>query len=288
MTGYGSAAGNYENIALTIEIRGVNSRYLELSVRQPRTFNFAEDAIKQRVQAAVTRGKIDVNVTVDSSKSSDVEVTVNPNIAAAYIDALRTISNEYAIPNDFGTTALARIPDVFTVAKKEVDKEAFSRAIAEIAGSAVESYNAMRLKEGDKLCGDILRKLSELETYARIVKRRSPESVAEYRAKLTAKMRELLADTAIDETRIVQEAALFADKVAVDEELTRLESHIAQAREMLVSSEPIGRKLDFLIQELMREVNTTGSKCSDLSITKTVLEMKAVIEKIREQCQNLE
>jgi len=288
MTGYGSAVGSYENIALTIEIRGVNSRYLELSVRQPRAYNFAEDVIKQKIQAAVSRGKIDVSVTVDSSKSSDVEVSVNPQLAQAYIDALRKISEEFAIPNDFGTSSLARVPDMFTVAKKEIDKESFLAVIAEVAKDAAENYNAMRLKEGEKLCADIAVKLTELEDYAEFVRVRSPLSVAEYRTKLLARMKEVLADAAIDESRVLQEAALYADKVAVDEELTRLGSHIAQAREMLVSVEPIGRKLDFLVQELNREVNTTGSKCSDLDITKTVLEMKAVIEKIREQCQNLE
>jgi uncharacterized protein (TIGR00255 family) len=288
MTGFGSASGAYENISFNVEIRGVNSRYLETSVRMPRFCNFAEDAIKKAVQASVQRGKVEISVTTDSRNTAETVVTPNLVLAAAYIDTFRQIANECAIPNDFGTAALSRLPDVFTVTKKELDADLFTTALISAVNEAVSNFLEMRGVEGEKLAEDILLKFSELESLSAIVKSRSPASVREYREKLTAKMLDILKISNIDESKILTEAALFADKVDVDEELTRLSSHISQGREMLRQTDGVGRKLDFLIQELNREVNTIGSKCVDLEITRTTLDMKAVIEKIREQCQNLE
>jgi uncharacterized protein (TIGR00255 family) len=289
MTGYGGASGAFENIPLTVEVKSVNSRYLETSVRSPKSLSFAEDAIKRAVQAAVARGKADVSVNVDFSKAQDnAVVEINHGAVAAYIDAMQKISVEYSIPNDFGTAALSKMPDAFSVTKRELEQEALIAAILEVLSNALEAFNTARSEEGDRLAADIGGKITELETAAEFVKSRAPESVREYRERLGAKMRDVLKDTNIDQARILTEAAMFAEKTDVDEELTRLGSHIAQAREYLKLDSGAGRKLDFLVQELNREVNTIGSKCSDLEITRTVLEMKAVIERIREQCQNLE
>jgi uncharacterized protein (TIGR00255 family) len=290
MTGYGVASAEFEGALLTIEIRGVNNRYLDCEVRTPRAYAFAEDKLRKMVQASCKRGKLELRLTVDWSASGDVNITPNLAIARAYVDAFCTIAQECAVPNDFGTAALSRLPDVFSTAKRELDPATFSLALKPIASTALLNLNAMRSTEGAKLAEDINAKLTELEAFAADVAKRSPESVKAYRERLTERMKEILESKMPDETRLLTEAALFADKVAVDEELTRLKSHIAQSRETLKSSvdDGVGKKLDFLTQELNREVNTIGSKCVDLEITKTVVEMKAIVEKIREQVQNLE
>jgi uncharacterized protein (TIGR00255 family) len=291
MTGYGSAGGAFERVLFTVEIRGVNSRYLESSVRAPRFCNFAEDSIKKAIQAAVLRGKVELNVNVDSRGAGETTVEANMELAEAYIDAFRRVSQEFQIPNDFGTAALSRMPDIFVTTRTEPDRDGLLKSLLESVNAALGSFNAMRITEGEKLSGDIEDKLAELEALAARVKARSPDSVREYRERLIGRMAEFV-ETAggagIDESRLLTEAAIFADKVDVDEELTRLSSHIGQARRLLLAVDGVGRKLDFLIQELNREVNTIGSKCVDLEITRDTLEMKAILEKIREQCQNLE
>jgi len=288
MTGYGSATGTSGDINLTVELRSVNNRFLDCSVRMPRMYIFAEDKIKAVVQKYISRGKVDVFVTVDSSKADDVVVSLNEPLAEAYIAAYKQMSDKYGLKNDLSAVSLGRIQDIFTVEKKEIDADAFTADIEAVAAAALENFNAMREVEGGKLRNDILGKLENIENLAAKVEERSPQTVAEYRARLEQKMAEVLATADIDKARIVTEAAIFADKVAVDEELVRLRSHIAQMRDMLDKDGAIGRKLDFLTQELNREANTTGSKCNDVEITRVVVDIKSEIEKIREQIQNIE
>lgn len=288
MTGYGNAVGVSGDISLTVEVRSVNNRFLDCSVRMPRMYIFAEDKIKAVVQKYISRGKVDVFVTVDSSKADDVVVSINEPLAEAYIAAYNQMSEKYGLKNDLSAVSLGRIQDVFVVEKKEIDAEAFTADIEAVTAAALANFNTMREVEGGKLRNDILDKLSNIEALAAKVEERSPQTVAEYRARLEQKMSEVLATADIDKSRIVTEAAIFADKVAVDEELVRLRSHIAQMRDMLGKDGAIGRKLDFLTQELNREANTTGSKCNDVEITRMVVDIKSEIEKIREQIQNIE
>ena len=288
MTGYGTATGSSGNLAVTVELKSVNNRFLDTSVRLPRLYSFAEEALKGLVQQRLVRGKVDVFVNIDASKDDSVVIRLNEPVLKAYQAAFSEMKQRYLIPDDAGITAYSRLPDMFIVEKQQVDAEAFSVDLLRIAGEALDVICAMRAKEGARLSADIGSKLNELEQMRQFVSRRSPESVKEYQERLLNKMREVLESSNVDESRILTEAALFADKVAVDEELVRLDSHIRQFRELLSAGGAVGRKLDFLIQEMNREVNTIGSKCTDLEITKIVLEMKSCIEKIREQAQNIE
>ncbi len=288
MTGYGTASGESGKLAVTVELKSVNNRFLDTSVRLPRLYSFAEEPLKNLVQQRLERGKVDVFVNIDASKDDSVVIRLNEPVLKAYQAAFAEMKEQYGINDDAGIAAYSRLPDLFIVEKKQVDAEAFTADLLRIAGEALDVICGMRAKEGQRLAGDIGCKLNELEEMRQFVSRRSPESVREYRERLLNKMREVLESSDIDESRILTEAALFADKVAVDEELVRLDSHIRQFSDLLASGGSVGRKLDFLIQEMNREVNTIGSKCTDLDITKTVLEMKSCIEKIREQAQNIE
>ena len=288
MTGYGSGDGLSGKTALHVELKSVNNRFLDCAVRLPRSCSFAEEQVKSLVQSRVGRGKVDVFVTVDSSQEDDVQVTLNEPLLRAYKQAVEEMRKKFLIPDDMGTAAYSRIPDVFVLEKKELDQEVFLADLSRVATEALDSFCAMRVREGEQLKTDLLGKLDELEAMRQTVAARSPETVREYREKLLARMQEVLGSAGIDESRILTEAALFADKVAVDEELVRLDSHLRQFRDLLDAGGAVGRKLDFLIQELNREVNTIGSKCVDLDITKLVVEMKSTIEKIREQAQNIE
>ena len=288
MTGYGTANGTSGKLAVTVELKSVNNRFLDTSVRLPRLYSFAEEPLKNLVQKRLIRGKVDVFVNIDASRDDSVVIRLNEPVLKAYQSAFAEMKEAYGIPDDTGITAYSRLPDLFIVEKQQVDAEIFTADLLKVAGDALDVICAMRAKEGSHLSDDIAAKLDELEEMRRFVSRRSPESVKEYRERLLNKMREVLDSSNVDESRILTEAALFADKVAVDEELVRLDSHIRQFRELLSSGGAVGRKLDFLIQEMNREVNTIGSKCTDLDITKTVLEMKSCIEKIREQAQNIE
>lgn len=287
MTGYGRARENRNGRDITVEVRSVNNRYLDCTVKLPRAYIFAEDAVKARVQKAVSRGKVDVFVTMESAGSDDAVVTVNEPLARAYCKALAQLETLGA---KGGVTAveLARFPDVVTVTKAEEDLEAIAGDICAVLDQALAAYNDMRAVEGRKLAEDIVSRAGTIEQCVAVVEERSPQTVEEYRQKLFAKMQEVLGSTNIDEGRILQEAAIYADKVAVDEETVRLRSHIAQLRTMVESVKPVGRDMDFLVQEFNRECNTIGSKCKDLRITETVLQMKAEVEKIREQVQNVE
>jgi len=288
MTGYGSGKGTADSLEISIELKSVNNRYLDVSVRLPRNFIFAEEAIKAQVQKHISRGKVDVYVTVDSSKSDDVVISVNENLAKEYASALKHISTLCDVHDDVTATAIGRMPEVLSVEKKEADKERLAEGISEVLEQALCEFDSMRRREGEKLKEDILSRVSAIEEMVGFVEKRSPATVSEYRARLEQRMREVLDTVAVDEARLLTEAAIFADKVAVDEETVRLRSHFAQMRDMLSNGSPVGRKLDFLIQEFNRETNTIGSKCNDKEITKTVVDIKAEIEKIREQIQNIE
>ena len=288
MTGYGRAEQSLENYTITVELRAVNNRYLDCNIKLPRTYLFAEDAVRSCVQRTIGRGKVDVFVSVEHGEEGDVHISLNRPVAEGYLAVVRTIEKDYALRNDLTAAALSRFPDVFRVERQETDADAMTRDLCAVTEEAVSAFNAMRAREGSRLAGDLQGKLDNLAALAEKVAARSPVTVAEYRARLEQRMRDVLADTNIDEGRILMEAALFADKTAVDEELVRLESHFSQVRSLLAAGGTVGRKLDFLVQELNREVNTIGSKGNDLEIARLVVEMKAEIEKIREQVQNLE
>jgi len=291
MTGYGRARRTLNGRDITVEVRSVNNRYLDCSVKMPRAYIFAEDAIKALVQKNTSRGKVDVFVTVESMGAEEAVVAVNEPLARSYLAALKklcALDGDGWVRGGCNAADLARLPDVLAVTKAEEDLESLSADLCAVTGEALEGHAAMRSKEGKKLAEDILGRLDTIEALTGRVEARSPQTVAEYREKLLARMQEVLQSAAIDESRILTEAAIFADKVAVDEETVRLRSHLSQLREMLQSGEPVGRKLDFLIQEVNREANTIGSKCSDVEIARTVVELKAEVEKIREQVQNIE
>ena len=288
MTGYGRARATRNLRDITVEVRSVNNRYLDCTVKMPRMYAFAEDAVKARVQKAVSRGKVDVFISVDASAADVAKVNVNTALAAQYAEALKALAAVGGAEERVTPEQLARFPDVLTVTKADEDLETVSADLCAVLDEALASYNAMRAVEGEKLAEDIGGRLSAIEGMTAQVEERSPETVREYREKLTAKMREVLQSTTIDEQRILQEAAIYADKIAVDEETVRLRSHVSQLRGMLASDQPMGRKMDFLIQELNRESNTIGSKCSNLDIARIVVDLKGEVEKIREQVQNIE
>ena len=288
MTGYGSAKGSVEGQEITVELKSVNNRYLDCSVRLPRNFLFAEDTIKQAVSAGVSRGKVDVFVSAQASQDSGTVVSVNEELARGYRDAVARIAETLGLESGLNAFSLARFPDVLTVERRELDKDKAAAALSEITAKAVEEFNAMREREGERLRRDMLGKLETIEGFVSVVEERSPQTVKEYRERLEARLRDILADRSLDEQRVITEAAIFADRTAVDEETVRLRSHIAQFRTMLEEGSPIGRKMDFLVQEFNRESNTIGSKCSDASLAKVVVDLKSEIEKIREQLQNVE
>ena len=288
MTGYGRAREMRNGRDITVEVRSVNNRYLDCTVKMPRAYIFAEDRMKARVQQAISRGKVDVFVTIDASAADAAVVGVNEPLARGYYDALTRLKTMFDLSGDITPEVLAKFPDVLAVTKAEEDVEAIAADICAVLDDALAAYNAMRAVEGEKLAADVAGRITTIEAVVGKVEERSPQTVAAYRQRLEAKMQEVLQSTTIDESRILTEAAIFADKIAVDEETVRLRSHIAQLQAMLVSGEPVGRKLDFLIQEVNRECNTIGSKCNDLTIAQDVVNMKAEVEKIREQVQNME
>ena len=281
MTGYGRARETRNKRDITVEVRSVNNRYLDCTVKLPRAYVFAEDAIKGRVQKAVSRGKVDVFVTIDVVKG-------NEPLARSYYEALLRLKETFGLSGEVTPVELSRCPDVLSVTKAEEDLETLAEDICQVTDAALAAYNRMRSVEGVKLAEDIAGRADTIEDTVARVEAQSPQTVSAYRERLESKMREVLASTTIDEARILTETAIFADKIAVDEETVRLHSHLSQLRDMLQGDEPVGRKLDFLIQEINRECNTIGSKCSDLTITQDVVNMKAEVEKIREQVQNIE
>ena len=288
MTGYGRAEETAAGCAITVELRSVNNRYLDCGVRIPRLYLFAEEGVKARVKESISRGKVDVFVTLDSAGADRVRVSVNKSAADGYYTALKQLAEDYGLAEDISVSVLAHFPEVLLAQREEEDVEQMAQAICSVLDRALADFDAMRTREGEKLQADILSRAAAIEAKVALVEARSPQTAAEYRARLEARMSEVLSNVQLDPARILTEAAIFADKVAVDEETVRLHSHLGQLRELLATGGAVGRKLDFLIQEFNREANTIGSKCSDLEISRLVVDMKAEIEKIREQVQNLE
>ena len=288
MTGFGRCQKTLGSRDITVEIKAVNHRYLEFSSRLPRSLGFIEDKLNAQVQSRIARGKVEVSVTVAEQKGSASRVTLNEGLALSYLEELRIFARKNGLTDDLTLSDFCRLPDLFTTRMAEVDEEALWRDISETADGALDSFIAMRRREGEKLSADLAAKLYNILTLVEAVERRSPETMEAYRQRLYKKLGELLADRQIDDSRVLTEAALFADKVAVDEETVRLRSHIDQFRHILTLEEPVGRKLDFLVQEMNREANTIGSKAQDAEMARIVVELKSEIEKVREQIQNIE
>ena len=288
MTGYGRGEAVLNGRSIIVEVRSVNNRYLDCSVKLPRLYIFAEEAIKTRVQNSISRGKVDVFVTLDNMQGEQVVVSVNPSVADSYYKSLTELGARYSLRDDISVSLLSRFPDVLLVEKSQEDVEAVAQDICTVLDMALADFTFMRQREGEKLAQDIRSRAATITRLLAKVEERSPQTVSEYRTKLETRMQEVLSNTQLDPARILTEAAIFADKVAVDEETVRLHSHLEQLEEMLSGGVPVGRKLDFLIQEFNREANTIGSKCSDLEISRHVVDIKAEIEKIREQVQNVE
>ena len=288
MTGYGSAKGVVEGLSITAELKSVNNRYLDVSVRLPRGFLFAEEAVKTAVQRHISRGKVDVFLSVDASQAADTVVRVNEPLLRAYLAALNDIAEQHGLENDATAMSVARFPDVLTVEKAEADQDALRAGLTALVEQALAEYDAMRLREGKKLREDVESRLATIESLVSVVEQNAPETVEAYRARLYQKLQTVLEGKEADEARVITECAIFADRIAVDEETVRLRSHIAQMRQMLSGGSPFGRKADFLIQEFNREANTIGSKCQNADIAKVVVDLKSEIEKIREQIQNIE
>ena len=288
MTGYGSAKGSIGDLAISVELKSVNNRYLDSSVRMPRSFLFAEDAVKSAIQRHISRGKVDMFINIDSSAADDMSVKVNEALLRGYLDAIGRIAEEYGLENDLTAVSAARFPDILSVEKRDLDVDLISEGIVSIAEQALRDFDTMREREGEKLCADVLSRLETISALVETVERESPATVEAYERRLRERMNEVLSGAGVDENRILAEAAIFADRIAVDEETVRLRSHMSQLRSMLSGGSPIGRKIDFLIQEFNREANTIGSKCQNSDIAHVVVELKSEIEKIREQIQNIE
>ena len=288
MTGYGRAVETVNSREFTVELRSVNNRYLDCTVKLPRSVSFAEEAVKQAVKASISRGKVDVYITIRSENGVDAQVTLNTAMVEGYLAAMEQMAEKYPVKNDISVSLLSRMPEVFSVEKPEVDEEQLLADLMSVVNKALEGYDAMRAREGQALENDLRSRGATIEGLVSQVEAGNAQTVIDYRARLEAKLREVLASTTIDEGRILTEAAIFADKVAVDEETVRLRSHLQQMYSMLTTGGAVGRKLDFLLQEMNREANTIGSKCTDVRLARIVVDIKAELEKIREQTQNIE
>lgn len=288
MTGYGSAKGQAAGFEITAELRSVNNRYLEVSVRLPRSFMFAEESVKSLVAKHISRGKVDVFINIVSCGADDVAVRINEPLMKGYLQAVREIAEKCGVSGDISAKDIARMPDVLTVERSETDSEAMSKAICAVLENALNDFDAMRVREGEKLHQDVSSRIETISSFVDVVEKEAPKTAEAYRARLEEKMKEVLSDRSVDEGRLIQEVAIFADHIAVDEETVRLRSHMDQLRTMLETGSPIGRKIDFLVQEFNREANTIGSKCQNSGIAHVVVDLKSEIEKIREQIQNIE
>ena len=288
MTGYGRAVETVNGREFTVELRSVNNRYLDCTVKMPRSLSFAEEAVKQRVKQSVSRGKVDVFISVKSETAEDTTITLNKAVLEGYLAAMRQMVTEFGVQDDISVSAVSRLPEVFSVEKPEVDEEQLLADLMHVVGKALEGYDAMRRTEGAALDADLRSRGNTILTLVEQVEKGNALTVEAYRARLYAKLQEVLSNTSIDDSRILTEAAIFADKVAVDEETVRLRSHLTQMNTMLSGGGAVGRKLDFLLQEMNREANTIGSKCTDVRLARIVVDIKAELEKIREQTQNIE
>ena len=288
MTGYGTAETLYAGKKITVEIKSVNSRYSDISVKMPRLYSFLEAPVKKAVTKYTSRGKIDVYINIDSSEDDTKAVSVNVSLAKAYQDAINRIAEATETQGEVNAITLARLPDVLSIDAEDEDSEEMTRVVLTALDEAGRIYTKMREDEGYNMLLVLTEHLNVIENIVNIIEEHAPEIVVNYRAKIEARMKEIMGNVPYDESRLLTEVALFADKVNVDEEIARLKSHIDQMKEMFKATEPIGRKMDFLIQEMNREINTTGSKCNNLSIARNVIDVKAEIEKLREQVQNIE
>ncbi len=288
MTGYGRAQQLIDGRDIAVEIKSVNHRFFEFSPRISRSYAYLEDKLKNLVYAKATRGKIDLSLTILTVDGTNTQVEINHSLAQSYLTALRSLGDELKLKDDVTLTSLSRFSDIFVVRKTEDDEDAIWTSVREVAEQALEKFIAMRKVEGERLKQDMLDRLSAIEGFVKRVEELSPKTVEDYRARLTAKITEVLENRQLDESRILTEAAIFSEKIAVAEETVRLGSHIEQFRTILAGKDASGRKLDFLIQELNRETNTIGSKAQDIEIARIVVDIKSEIEKIREQIQNIE
>ena len=288
MTGYGRSQKILNGRDILVEIRSVNHRYYEYNSRVPRAYNYIDEKLKSLLKTGISRGKVDVSVTINNIEGRDTEVAINKGVAEGYVNALRSVADELRVADDLTLSNLIRLPDVFIVSKTPDNEDEIWDDVSQVAQEALARFVAMREIEGEKMRSDVLEKADFIVEMVGKVEELSPQTVENYRERLYKKLSEVLEGKDIDQQRIVTEAAIFAEKIAVDEETVRLRSHISQLRELVNSNESIGRKLDFIVQEMNREVNTIGSKAQDLNITKIVVDMKAELEKIREQIQNIE
>ena len=288
MTGYGRAVESVNGREFTVEIRSVNNRYLDCTVKLPRSVSFAEEAVKQAVKASVSRGKVDVYISIKSETAEDTCIRLNAGVLEGYLAAMRQMVTDYGVADDISVSTVSRLPEVFSVEKPEVDEEQLLSDLMQVVGKALAGYDAMRCTEGAALDADLRSRGNTIADLVAQVEQGNAQTVVDYRARLEAKLKEVLVATNIDESRILTEAAIFADKVAVDEETVRLRSHLQQMNTMLSGGGAVGRKLDFLLQEMNREANTIGSKCTDVRLARIVVDIKAELEKIREQTQNIE
>ncbi len=288
MTGFGRSEADVDGRYIIVEVKSVNHKYFEFSSRISRGFSFLEDKLKSFVQSYISRGKVDMYVHIENLESSSVQVKVNHSLADGYVNAYKEIASTYKLNPELSLDTIGRVSDIFSVHREPEDEEKVFEAVKIVMKNAIDSLISMREREGVKLCEDIKLRTDSIVNMVERIEERSPDTVKEYKTRLETKLKELLEDRSIEEGRIITECAIFADKVAVAEETVRLRSHIDQLRKFIKSQDAIGRKMDFLVQEINREVNTIGSKSQDTQIAYLVVDMKAEVEKIREQIQNIE
>ena len=288
MTGFGRAQASVEGYNITVEIRSVNHRYFEFYAKMPRAYSFLEEKVKALLSTGISRGKVECSIQLEATADESVVVSVNEPLAKGYVDAVRQIADTFNLPDDMTAFTVARFSDVLSVSKAPVDEELLWSKVSPVVQEALDGFVSMRATEGERLADDVLSRAETILGNVAYIEERSPETVKEYNDKLLERMKTVLGDVQVDEQRLLTEAAIYADKIAVAEETVRLRSHIAQMHEFMQSTVAIGRKMDFLIQEFNREANTIGSKAQDVEIAKKVIDIKAEIEKIREQVQNIE
>ena len=288
MTGFGRAEQDFNGLNVTVEIKSVNHRYFEFSSRLPRSYQYLEEKLKNFCQSRIARGKVEVSVLIDDTKPGGTKVEINGEYCDSYLNALKTLKTCYDLKDDISVMAVARNPEVFKITKNDLDAELLTESVLTVAAEAADAFVAMRETEGQRLKTDVENRVGIILSRVELIEKRSPETVKIYREKIEQKMLELLGNVQVDEQRLLTETAIFADKVAVAEETVRLRSHMQQLCALMEENEAIGRKLDFVVQEMNREANTIGSKAQDIEIARAVIDIKAEIEKIREQIQNIE
>ena len=288
MTGYGKSESVIDNMTVSLEVKSVNHRFFEFSIRLPKTYSFLEDRLKSLFQSKVSRGKLDVYLNIDCGEIGNTKIEINHSYAKSYINALKELSQTFGIKDDISVSTIARNSDIFNITKESIDEDIVWDAVSMVANQAIDAFVFMRENEGARLVNDVKSHVVQILKRVEFVELKSPETVKAYREKIEKKVRELIGDVHVDEQRLITETAIFADKVAVCEETVRLRSHIDQLVELLDSGDAVGRKLDFIVQEMNREANTIGSKCQNIEVSRATVDIKSEIEKIREQIQNIE